>query len=654
MKIRTLFLVILVLNLSALSAQKKLTISLNKPYAEIKSTMWGVFFEDINFAADGGLYAELIKNRSFEFYKPTMGWKKIKIDGGEGELFIINRSENPANPRFVRLRSDNTKGMYGISNEGFRGLPVRENMEYRFSLLARSNSETPVKLVIQLLDSEGTVVGQTSIDGFTSEWKKYKAYLKSAKTDAKGKINILIQGKGTIEMDMVSLFPKDTWKGRENGMRLDLVQMLADLKPGFIRFPGGCIVEGHELDNRYQWKSSVGSIEERKMIVNRWNTEFKHRSTPDYFQSFGLGFYEYFLLSEDLNAEPVPIVNCGMACQYNTGELVPLDELKPYIQDALDLIEFANGPATSKWGKVRADMGHPEPFNLKYIGIGNEQWGSQYVERYNIFAKAIREKYPDILLVSGSGPRPNDERFNYLWTQLPDMDVDVVDEHFYMEPEWFLNNADRYDKFERTDMVIFPGEYAAHGPDGEYPSSKNTWLSALSEAAFMTGFERNADIVQMCSYAPLLAHIEGWQWRPDLIWFDNLNVFGTPNYHVHKMYSNHAGTHVVPALIDGKPVIGQDSIYASTTIDKLNKKAFIKLTNASPEKRSITIQLKGANPSEAKAKVLVMQSADLMDYNSIDEPTKIAPVEKQISGIAKTFKYELEPQSFQIITINLK
>jgi alpha-N-arabinofuranosidase len=656
MKILQLIVVCFVFNFSTqyVFAQKKLTVQLNKPYAEIKPTMWGVFFEDINFAADGGLYAELIKNRSFEFYKPAMGWEELKVDGGDGELYILNRSGKPENPRFGRLRSVNDKGMFGLSNEGFRGLPVRENMEYSFSLLARNQGGSPVKLIIQLLDSEGNVVGKSSLDGFTSDWKKHETYLKSSKTDAKGKINILIQGKGSLDVDMVSLFPKDTWKGRENGMRSDIVQMLADLKPGFVRFPGGCIVEGHELENRYQWKRSVGRIEERKLIFNRWNTEIRHRQAPDYFQSFGLGFYEYFLLSEDLNAEPVPIVNCGMACQYNTGELAPLDELDPFIQDALDLIEFANGPETSKWGKVRAEMGHPGPFHLKYIGIGNEQWGPQYVERYNIFAKAIREKYPDILLVSGSGPRPNDERFEYLWTQLPEMDVDIVDEHFYMRPDWFLKNADRYDKFERTDMIIFPGEYAAHGPDGEYASSRNTWLSALSEAAFMTGFERNADIVHMCSYAPLLAHVEAWQWRPDLIWFDNLNVFGSPNYYVHKLYSNYAGTHVVPALIEGKAVVGQDSIYASTTIDKKDKKAFIKLVNASPKKSSITIQLKGETPVGSTAKVLIMQSLELMDYNSIAEPNKISPVEEQISGIGKTFKYDLKPQSFQVIIINLK
>ncbi len=656
MKRKIYLLAVIMLSLQPVSvfSQKKIAISLNKPYAEIKPTMWGVFFEDINFAADGGLYAELIKNRSFEFYNPTMAWKTVKINKGSGELFIINQSENPDNPRIARLRSDNEEGRFGLENEGFRGLPIRENMEYRFSILARSGDDAPVKLIVRLLNSSGEIAGETSLEVTSPDWEKYEAYLKSTQTDAKGKINILIDGKGSIDLDMVSLFPRDTWKGRKNGMRSDIVQMLADLKPGFIRFPGGCIVEGHELDNRYQWKRTVGEVENRRMIVNRWNTEMWNHQTPDYYQSFGLGFYEYFLLAEDLGAEPLPILNCGMACQYNTSELVPLDGLDPYIQDALDLIEFANGPVTGKWGKLRSDMGHPEPFNLKYIGIGNEQWGAQYVERYKIFAKAVREKYPEIKLVSGSGPRPDDDRFKYLWTQLPDMDVDVVDEHFYMKPEWFLSNAKRYDAFERKGMVLFPGEYAAHGPEGEYPSSRNTWLSALSEAAFMTGFERNADLVRMCSYAPLLAHVEAWQWRPDLIWFDNLNVFGSPNYYVQKMYSNHAGTHVVPALMDGKPLTGQDSLYASTTIDKTKKKAYIKLINASREKISTIIQLKGGTPASSTAKVLVMQSDNLLDYNSIAKPREIAPVEKEIKGIGKTINYELQPHSFQVIVVDLK
>lgn len=648
------FLAVSYLTLAALfcEGQQNIVIDLNKPYAEIQPTMWGVFFEDINFAADGGIYAELVKNRSFEFYMPKMGWRTVKINNGEGDFLIMNRPAHPDNPRFARLRSINMEGKYGIVNEGFRGLPLKKNVQYRYSVLARNSGDIPVTLIIRLLDSLGQMVGETSLDGFADSWNKHEAFLTSSVTDPKGKLNVLIDGKGTLDVDMISLFPTDTWKNRKNGLRADIVQMLAGLQPGFVRFPGGCIIEGHELATRYQWKRSVGDVENRRLIINRWNTVMRHRQTPDYFQSFGLGFYEYFLLAEDLGAEPLPIINCGMACQYNTGELVPLDELDPYIQDALDLIEFANGPVTSEWGKVRVEMGHPEPFDMKYIGIGNEQWGYQYVERYNLFARAIREKYPEIQLVSGSGPRPNDERFEYLWTQLPHMDVDIVDEHFYMSPEWFFENAERYDSFDRKGPVIFPGEYAAHGPESEYGSSRNTWLSALAEAAFMTGFERNADIVHMCAYAPLLAHVDAWQWRPDLIWFDNLNVFGTPNYYVQKLYSNHAGSHVVPTLLDGEAITGREKLYASTTIDKNINRAYIKLVNASQDTTSVTIQLKGKKNIDSSGKVFLMQSDDLTVYNSIKEPLKIAPVEKELNNISDKFEYLLLPQSFQVIMLD--
>ncbi len=255
---------------------------------------------------------------------------------------------------------------------------------------------------------------------------------------------------------MVSLFPKATWKNRPNGLRKDLVQLLADMKPGFIRFPGGCIVEGRTLPNRYQWKNTIGEPANRKLIINRWNTEFAHRLTPDYFQSYGLGFYEYFLLAEDIGAQPLPIMNCGMACQFNSSELVPMENLDPYIQDVLDLIEFANGPVTGKWGKIRAEMGHPAPFNLKMVGVGNEQWGPQYIERYAAFASAIKKQYPDIKLVSGAGPSPDGRLFDYSWSELRKLNADLIDEHYYRSPDWFRQNASRYDKYDRKAQRFLP------------------------------------------------------------------------------------------------------------------------------------------------------------------------------------------------------
>jgi len=634
-------------------SQKKLTVSLDKPLFDVQPTMWGIFFEDINFGADGGIYAELVKNRSFEFYRPLMGWSFERQEGRKGSHFIINRDEDANNPRFIRLVNDTDEVTYGIVNEGFRGMGIKEGVEYNFSVLARKFEDEDVILHIVLVDEENRTIGEAKLEGFTNEWKKYDASFTARRGTAEAKLKVLVADKGAIDLDMISLFPNDTWKGRENGLRADIVQMLADMEPGLFRFPGGCIVEGHHLELRYQWKKTVGPPEDRKLIVNRWNTEFMRRHTPDYFQSFGLGYYEYFLLAEDLNAEPMPIMNCGMACQYNTGELVPLDKLDPYIQDIIDLIEFANGSVDSKWGNLRKEMGHPEPFNLKYVGIGNEQWGEQYVERYNIFAEKIRKVYPEIKLVSGSGPRPNDDRFRYLWSKLPDMDADLVDEHYYMRPDWFLANANRYNSYDRNGPKVFAGEYAAHGPEDEYASSRNTWLSAMAEAAFLTGLERNADVVHMTAYAPLFGHVDAWQWRPDLIWFDNLNVFGTPNYYVQKMYSTHAGTKVVPITMNGEDLAGKDSLYASTTIDEVKKEGYIKIVNTSSKPIEIVLTLDGKKV-DSKAKVIEMMSEDLLEYNTIEEPMKIAPNIKEVTISGEMFKYTLPAQSFTLLNVTLK
>ncbi|MBN1108079.1 MAG: alpha-L-arabinofuranosidase, partial [Bacteroidales bacterium] len=535
-----------------LTAQQVHDISVDagSPLFEIQPVMWGVFFEDINFAADGGVYGELVKNRSFEFTHPMTGWEQVRQNATGRVVPTFYSPANHNNPHYVVVHADAAKGAFGISNQGFRGMGIRKDNLYNLSVNARISSGSGIRMKAELISSDGTVIGTSEILDLTRDWKKHEATMTSSATDPSAKLQLLFMGLGSVDLDMVSLFPADTWKGRPGGLRKDLVQMIADLKPGFLRFPGGCIVEGRNLENRYQWKLTTGPVEERKLITNRWNSEMRNRPAPDYFQSFGLGFYEYFLMAEDMGAEPLPILNCGMSCQFNAGEVVPLNELQPYIQDALDLIEFANGPVTSKWGALRASMGHPESFNLRYLGVGNEQWEQQYIERYRLFEKEIRLKYPEIKIVSGSGPYASGAYFDLAWTELRKLDPALIDEHYYMAPEWFLNNAGRYDNYDRSGIKVFAGEYAAHGKEGPAPESRNTWLSALTEAAFMTGLERNADVVHMASYAPLLAHVDAWQWRPDLIWFDNLNVIGTPNYYVQKLFSTHRGTHVIPALKD--------------------------------------------------------------------------------------------------------
>ncbi|HEY3405853.1 MAG TPA: alpha-L-arabinofuranosidase C-terminal domain-containing protein, partial [Ohtaekwangia sp.] len=435
------------------------------------------------------------------------------------------------------------------------------------------------------------------------------------------------------------------------GLRQDLVQLLADMKPGFLRFPGGCIVEGRDLASRYQWKKTVGDVNKREVLINRWNTEFSHRPAPDYFQSFGLGFFEYFQLAEDIGAEPLPILSCGMACQFNTAEVVPMDQLDPYVQDALDLIEFANGSVDSPWGKIRKEMGHPAPFNLKLIGVGNEQWGPQYIERYKVFVQAIKSKYPNITIVSGTGPFPEGELFDYAAKELKALNAEIVDEHYYAKPEWFLQHATRYDNYDRSGPKIFAGEYAAQSVAIASPDNKNNWHCALAEAAFMTGLERNADVVNMCSYAPLFAHAEGWQWTPDLIWFDNLRAYATPNYYVQKLYGIHKGTHVLNTTSGGKTLTGDNGLYVSSVWDKNTKEIIVKLVNASDKAQQTTVQLSGAKKPLPQARVTILKNDDLTSVNSLDTPSFISPYEKPLTLKGKTLNTELAPYSFSVIRI---
>lgn len=625
------------------------TVKANQLKTPIQKTMWGIFFEDINFGADGGIYAELVKNRSFEFATPLMGWREQK-QNADGSILIINRGDIN-NPRFARFTIRSASG-YGITNEGFRGMGITANDQYDFSLLARAQ-EGNTKLRIELVNAANEKIGETSITLTGKEWKKYTATLTANATEPKAKLNIWFEGAGMVDADMISLFPQKTWKNRPGGLRADLVQLLADMKPGFLRFPGGCIVEGRELDTRYQWKKTIGPADQRELIVNRWNTEFRHKPTPDYYQSFGLGFYEYFQLSEDIGAEPLPILNCGMACQFNTSEVVPTEELDPYIQDALDLIEFANGPADSKWGKVRTQMGHPAPFNLKLLGIGNEQWGEQYIERYKLFAKAIKEKYPAVQLISSVGPNPDGPLFDYLNPTLRELKADILDEHYYRAPDWFLKNAKRYDEYDRNGPKIFAGEYAAQSKAVASPDNINNWQCALSEAAFMTGLERNADVVHMASYAPLFAHAEGWQWTPDLIWFNNLQSYGTPNYYVQKLYGVNRGTHVVPITLNNETVTGQNGLYANAAIDSATKEVIIKLVNTGATAQYSEITIEGAKRLAATATADVLKNSDLQQANTFAQPAAVSPVQETIKLKGKKVPVTLAPYSFQVIKVKM-
>lgn len=627
-----------------------LTLDTKKAGTAIQSTMYGLFFEDINFAADGGLYAELVKNRSFDFPQSLMGWYAF------GKVEVKN--DNPLfdkNPNYVVLSDPgHPHKRTGIENEGFRGMGFKKNESYRFTVWAKSlNTGENQGIRIDLLDSKNDILNTQKLVINSSEWKKYEIVLTPKETDAKGRLRIFLDSKGSVALEHVSLFPVDTYKGRENGLRKDLAEALADIHPGIFRFPGGCIVEGTDLDTRYNWKNTVGAVENRPVNENRWHYTFPHRFYPDYYQSYGLGFYEYFLLSEDIGAEPLPVVSCGLSCQYQNDKEechVPLSELDSYVQDALDLIEFANGPVTSKWGKVRADMGHPAPFNMKYIGVGNEQWGDEYVQRLAPFVKAIRAKYPEIKIVGSSGPSADGKDFDYLWPEMKKLKVDLVDEHYYKGPEWFLKSASRYDNYDRKGPAVFAGEYACH-----VPSRANNFQSALYEAAFMTGLERNADIVHMCTYAPLLAHVDAWQWRPDMIWFDNLTSMKTPNYYIQQMYAQNKGTNTATLTRNNLPVSGQDGIYASAVYDKDENCYIIKVANTSPDSKDINVTLTGLkkNAVISLGDCVELKSSSLDDVNTLAQPANITPQKTSARIEGNTLKVFAKGLSFAFYKVKL-
>lgn len=618
----------------------------------IPATLYGLFFEDINFGADGGLYAELIKNRSFEFPQSFMGWKVF------GNVTLQNDGPFDKNPHYVRLSPSGHRSKFtGIENEGFFGIGLKQQEEYRFSVWARCAEGNDVqKIKIELGDNGSANWSQAfnsmELDIDSKEWKKYEVVFKAAQTNPKSYLRIFQESPGTVDLEHVSLFPTATWQGHKNGLRKDLAQALADLKPGVFRFPGGCVVEGAELSTRYEWKKTVGPVENRPLNENRWHYTFKNRLYPDYNQTNGLGFYEYFLLSEEMGAEPIPILNCGLICQYmatSLSEHAPLDSLDCFIQDALDLIEFANGPATSEWGKVRAEMGHPEPFGLKYIGIGNEQWGKEYVERLEPFISAIRKKHPQIKIIGGAGPQAEGKEFEYLWPEMKRLQADLVDEHFYRNEEWFLAQGARYDAYDRKGPKVFAGEYACHGKD----FGQNHFNAALMEAAFLTGIERNCDIVEMATYAPLFAHVEGWQWRPDMIWFDNLNHVKTSNYHVQQLYATYKGTHLLPLTCNDQPVNGRDNengMFASAVWDDDTQSYIVKIVNTTDERKPVKLQfnnLKKKSLSE-KAHKITLRSTDLKAENTIEEPYRIIPEKSQFKVTGDLVEVESQPREFTV------
>ncbi len=647
--IRTILISLTLTGLACLpSSAREIDVDLSKPGAAIQPTMYGIFFEDINFAADGGLYAELVKNRSFEFPDALQGWKTF------GNVTVMDDGPFERNPHYVRLSDPGHAHKHsGLDNEGFFGIGLKEGEDYRFSLWARApfggEGRLRVEFVNPASDEERQYFCQAHLSVDSADWKKYEVVMKSDRTDPKAVLRIFDESpEVTLDLEHISLFPVDTWMGHENGLRKDLAQALADLHPGVFRFPGGCIVEGTDLETRYNWKNSVGPVENRPLNENRWEYTFPHRFFPDYYQSYGLGFYEFFLLSEEIGSEPLPILSCGLACQYQNDDEsahVPVAELQPYIDDALDLIEFANGSTDTEWGALRARMGHPEPFKLKYIGIGNEQWGEEYPARLEPFIKAIRAKYPEIKIVGSSGPASEGDKFDYLWPQMRRLKADLVDEHFYRPYEWFLSQGARYDNYDRKGPKVFAGEYACHAKGRKY----NHFYASLLEAAFMTGLERNADVVHMATYAPLFAHVEGWQWRPDLIWYDNLRSFRTASWHVQQMYSEYKGERVLKTTSGGVPLCGsegQDGLFASAVLDR--DRIYLKIVNTSADEQEVQLNFKGLKKRQKieSEKRVNLHSYDLYEDNSLDNPDAFEPYSGDFDF--SEGRVSAEPYSFSI------
>ena len=659
---------LLAVSLMATAQTHVLDVNTNKLGAPVQPTMYGIFFEDINYAADGGLYAEMIKNRSFEFPQHLMGWRAF------GKFEVEDDGPFERNPHFVRLKNAGHNDKFtGLENEGFFGIAVKEGATYRFSLWARCPKGGKSTLEVSFVDNDTMGEDQrfatVKIDISGKDWKKYTAEITSPRTEPKGALRIFLAGdKATTDVEHISLFPKDTWKGRENGMRKDLAQALADMHPGVFRFPGGCIVEGTDLDSRYQWKNSVGPVENRPLNENRWHYTFGHRFYPDYYQSYGLGFFEYFQLCEDFGCEPLPVISCGLSCQFQNpdptkpGVHVALDDLDSYIQDALDLVEFANGPVDSKWGKVRADMGHPAPFNLKFLGVGNEQWdydeahggyGPVFTERLKKFNAALRAKYPNLKLIGTTGPNSEGWDFDLLQPRMKQLKVDLYDEHYYRNEQWFLTHGLRYDSYDRKGPKVFAGEYACHGDGKKW----NHYETSLYEAAHMTGIERNADIVHMATYAPLFAHVEGWQWRPDAIWFDNLRSFKSVSYYVQQLFAMNKGTNVLALTMNKKPVAGQDGqdgLFASSVFDQATGQIIVKVVNTSKQPQAISLNLQGLQGART-AETITLCHDGMDDENCLDNPEKITPKTGSLkceAGKKNTvLNDELQPMSFRIYKI---
>lgn len=646
----------------------ELTITHNKGVM-IQDDLIGIFFEDINYGADGGLYAEMIENRAFEFldargdkddyyqiFDGLYGWNPYP----KGKVELTIKEEKPfneINPHYLSVKSE---AGCGFTNKAYDGIYLENGHSYHLSFYARSEQKAKIN-ISAIENAEKDEIRNTLAEVIIvpSDWKKYTVTLKAGQTMKKALFAMIFETAAQIDFDCISLFPEDAVCGL---FRKDLVEKLKELHPRFMRFPGGCVVEGNELTNRYQWKQSIGDITTRKANWNRWavhgNSEENNFTSKfsHYNQTLGLGYYEYFILCEYLGAKPLPVANVGLACQYQSTQLVKRNtpEYQQFIQDVLDLIEFANGAEDTKWGSVRAGMGHPLPFHLEYIGIGNEQWQTERVdffERYDDFEKAIHAKYPEIKLISSAGPTVHTPTYEAAWKNYRQKAKEnknytyAVDEHYYMEPEWFLANTHFYDNYPR-EVKVFSGEYAAHDQHVQESVKRNNWRCALAEAAFLTGVERNADVVYLASYAPLFARIGYEQWAPDLIWYDGEKSYVTPNYYVQKLFSDCTGMVTIESqLKDGE----ENGVYHTVSYHDAGH-LYVKLVNASKQEQRVTILPDQAWGLSGTTERKIVIKAEPEDTNSMEQPENVKP---EVSEVFYQSEIVLPSESFTVLDIKV-
>lgn len=657
-----LFSLILTLNVQSqgVLAPVELTINLHESGKAISSNLVGVFFEDLNYAADGGLYAELIQNRSFE-YSPTERtewgalsfWEVQKSEGGDGHLRVGEvRPVHRDNTHYVILTVTETgNDGIGITNPGFDGIPVKAGETYRASFWSyqpfmnrqwgpeNSIEGRPMPVTLQLIGEDGAVLAEQKLEVAGRAWKQYEVELTPPTDDPKATFVLKAHAKGGLALDMISLFPKDTFKGHRNGLRKDLAQTIADIHPKFMRFPGGCLVHGQGIHHYYYWKKSVGPVEQRQSQRNLWG----------YHQTLGLGYFEYFQYCEDIGALALPVVSAGVCCQHSGDtpgrgqEGLPIDEMPSYIQDVLDLIEWANGSVDSEWGAVRAEAGHLEPFGLTYLGVGNEDAITEDFEvRFKMIHDVLKAKHPEITVVGTVGPFAEGEDWEKGWKFARKLDLEMVDEHYYVSPQWFWDNLNRYDSFSRDEAAVYVGEYAAHEPD-----RRNTLRSALAEAAGLISFEKNGDIVEFASYAPMLSRRGHTQWTPDLIYFTATDVYRTPNYYVQQLFGQNSGDLLVKAVMVGENI--PDKLVCSVVKDSESGAYVLKMVNGNTEAVPLVVTIDGMKDvNNSQTTCIILTGPELDSVNEDGQTETVHPVSLDIT-VTSNFEYELPAHSLTVI-----